>query len=50
MRLGRSKVRIETERMTLRAPVHSDFRQWAALREGSAAFLQPWEPTWAPII
>lgn len=48
MRLGRSKVRIETERMTLRAPVHSDFRQWAALREGSAAFLQPWEPTWAP--
>lgn len=48
MRLGRSKLRIETERMTLRAPTHSDFRQWAALREASADFLQPWEPTWAP--
>lgn len=48
MRLGRAKVRIETERMTLRAPQHGDYRQWASLREASAAFLQPWEPTWAP--
>lgn len=43
----RKKVRLETERMTLRPPVHSDFRAWAALRQESAEFLQPWEPTWA---
>jgi ribosomal-protein-alanine N-acetyltransferase len=47
MRLSRRKVRIETERLTLREPQHSDFKQWADLRERSAAFLQPWEPTWA---
>ena len=46
--LGRARrVRIETERMTLRLPLHADFRQWADLREKSAAFLTPWEPTWA---
>ncbi|MCF1708553.1 GNAT family N-acetyltransferase [Tabrizicola sp. J26] len=46
--LGRARrVRIETERMTLRLPQHADFRQWAALREQSAAFLTPWEPTWS---
>ena len=43
----RRKVRIETERMTLRPPVHSDFRQWTALRRASVDFLTPWEPTWA---
>ena len=43
----RRKVQLETERMTLRPPVHGDFRQWAALRDTSAAFLQQWEPTWA---
>ena len=48
MRLGpRRKLRIETERLTLRAPQHADFRQWANLRQSSAPFLQPWEPTWA---
>ncbi|EKE44410.1 acetyltransferase, GNAT family [Oceaniovalibus guishaninsula JLT2003] len=47
MRLARRKVRIETERLTLRPPRHSDFRDWADLRERSAAFLQPWEPVWA---
>ncbi|MBN2906021.1 MAG: GNAT family N-acetyltransferase [Rhodobacteraceae bacterium] len=41
------KVRIETERMTLRPPAHSDFRDWATLRADSAAFLTPWEPAWA---
>jgi ribosomal-protein-alanine N-acetyltransferase len=30
----------------LHAPRMSDFRQWADLRAGSKAFLQPWEPTW----
>ena len=45
---GRRKVRIETERMTLRPPQHSDFRGWTALRQTSAEFLTPWEPTWSP--
>ncbi len=31
----RRRVRIETERMTLRLPQHADFRAWAALREAS---------------
>lgn len=43
----RRKVRLETERMTLRPPVHADFRPWAALRQESEEFLTPWEPTWA---
>ncbi len=42
------KVRIETERLTLRPPVHTDYRAWAALRVASRDFLTPWEPTWAP--
>ncbi len=42
------KLRIETERMTLRPPQHSDFRAWASLRQSSKEFLSPWEPTWAP--
>ncbi|TFL18913.1 GNAT family N-acetyltransferase [Jannaschia formosa] len=41
------KTRVETERMTLRLPQHGDYRAWVALRESSAAFLQPWEPEWA---
>ena len=44
----RRKVRLETERMTLRPPIHADFRQWTALRRESEAFLTPWEPIWAP--
>ncbi len=48
MRFGRAKrVRIETERMTLRPPQHGDLTEWAALRELSRDFLAPWEPTWA---
>jgi ribosomal-protein-alanine N-acetyltransferase len=42
------RVRIETERMTLRLPQHADFRAWTTLRDQSAAFLAPWEPVWAP--
>lgn len=41
------KVRIETERMTLRPPAHADFRPWTGLRQLSRDFLVPWEPTWA---
>lgn len=44
----RGKVRIDTERMILRPPVHSDYRAWASLRETSAGFLKPWEPSWSP--
>ncbi len=41
------KFRVETERLTLRPPIHSDFRAWSALRVTSRAYLTPWEPTWA---
>jgi [ribosomal protein S5]-alanine N-acetyltransferase len=44
----RRRLRIETERMTLRLPQHSDFHEWAALRHESADFLTRWEPAWAP--
>ncbi|PRX38289.1 ribosomal-protein-alanine N-acetyltransferase [Meinhardsimonia xiamenensis] len=44
----RRRVRIETERMFLRPPQHGDYRAWVALRQASAAFLTPWEPSWAP--
>ncbi|KAF0675794.1 GNAT family N-acetyltransferase [Profundibacterium mesophilum] len=47
MILARSKVRIETERMTLRPPRHGDFRAWSELRRDSRDFLAPWEPTWS---
>ncbi len=47
MLLYRRKVRIETERMTLRPPVHADWRPWSELRRESEAFLTPWEPVWA---
>ncbi|MEM1065622.1 MAG: GNAT family protein [Pseudomonadota bacterium] len=44
----RRKVRIETDRLILRPPAHSDFRAWVALRQASAEFLVPWEPSWSP--
>ena len=40
------RVRVETERMTLRLPQHGDFRAWTTLRDQSAPFLTPWEPVW----
>ncbi len=43
----RRKVRIETERMTLRLPQHNDWKAWAGLRAESATFLTQWEPVWA---
>jgi ribosomal-protein-alanine N-acetyltransferase len=46
--LGRGRrLRIDTDRMILRPPVHGDYRAWVALREDSRAFLSPWEPSWA---
>ncbi len=47
MLLVRRKVKIETERLTLRLPVHADFRPWVALRQASEAHLVPWEPRWS---
>lgn len=47
MFMPRRKVRIETERLTLRQPVLSDFRDWSSLREHSIEFLTPWEPQWS---
>ena len=43
----RRRPKLETERMTLRLPVHGDWRAWAELRESSAEFLTPWEPVWS---
>ena len=41
------KLQIETERLALRLPAHSDYRSWSELRRRSASFLTPWEPTWS---
>jgi [ribosomal protein S5]-alanine N-acetyltransferase len=43
----RRRAKVETERLTLRLPLHGDWRAWSALRQDSAAFLTPWEPVWA---
>jgi ribosomal-protein-alanine N-acetyltransferase len=37
---------LEGEQIRLRPPKMSDHAEWAQLRQGSRAFLQPWEPTW----
>jgi [ribosomal protein S5]-alanine N-acetyltransferase len=47
MLLVKRKVKLETERLTLRPPTHSDFREWAQLRRDGADYLIPWEPSWA---
>ena len=44
----RAKLRVETERMSLRLPVASDISAWAELRQDSEAFLVQWEPLWSP--
>lgn len=43
----RRPLRLETERMVLRLPIHADFAPWVELRVESRAFLTPWEPVWA---
>ena len=40
------ELRLESERLILRAPVMEDWADWARLRSESRDFLQPWEPTW----
>ncbi len=39
-------LRLDGGSVRLRPHRASDFAEWSALREGSRAFLQPWEPTW----
>jgi ribosomal-protein-alanine N-acetyltransferase len=36
-----------SQRLILRPPHLSDYRQWAELRTKSEEFLKPWEPTWS---
>lgn len=40
--------RLEGERVRLRHPELKHYQEWSRLREASRAFLQPWEPIWAP--
>lgn len=47
MFIRRRSFRLESERMVLRLPAHSDFTAWSALRIQSRAFLTPWEPVWS---
>ncbi|SOC02109.1 GNAT family N-acetyltransferase [Rhodobacter maris] len=47
MFLRRRKPLVETERLTLRLPLHADYRGWAALRTESREFLAQWEPAWS---
>ncbi len=35
-----------SDRLELRLPKQSDYRQWSELRRSSRGFLEPWEPTW----
>jgi ribosomal-protein-alanine N-acetyltransferase len=44
----RPRMLIEGERTFLRPPAFGDHIDWARLRHDSAAFLQAWEPVWAP--
>jgi ribosomal-protein-alanine N-acetyltransferase len=37
---------LDGERIRLRPPRMADYGEWAALRQASRSFLQPWEPTW----
>jgi ribosomal-protein-alanine N-acetyltransferase len=46
-RYTRSRVELETERLTLRPPLQRDFEAWARLRRDSRTFLVPWEPSWS---
>ncbi len=45
--LGRPRLRIETDRLSLRPPQHVDYSGWSELRRHSVGFLSPWEPSWA---
>ncbi|MGI6851438.1 GNAT family N-acetyltransferase [Mesorhizobium sp. 1B3] len=46
--LRRDPPALKGERVNLRFPVATDYREWAALRDESRRFLEPWEPRWSP--
>lgn len=37
---------IEGPRLVMRAPVMTDWQEWARLRAASRDYLEPWEPVW----
>jgi [ribosomal protein S5]-alanine N-acetyltransferase len=41
------RIIIRGDGVMLRQPVMDDFEEWAALRQRSRAFLEPWEPLWS---
>lgn len=43
-----SRRALRSGEVVLRAPEFGDYEAWADLRNRSRAFLEPWEPTWAP--
>ncbi|MBE9477491.1 MAG: GNAT family N-acetyltransferase [Proteobacteria bacterium] len=47
MFVRKSRVMIETERLTLRLPIPKDHFNWVDLRKNSIEYLTPWEPVWA---
>lgn len=46
--LRREPPALRGTRVTLRFPRRSHFSEWSTLRRDSRAFLEPWEPRWAP--
>lgn len=38
---------LQGDRVYLRMPQFRDYAEWAAVREESRKFLEPWEPTWS---
>jgi len=46
--LRRPSPALKGDRVSLRLPETSDYKEWAALRSSSRSFLEPWEPRWAP--
>jgi [ribosomal protein S5]-alanine N-acetyltransferase len=42
----RAELSLAADGLTIRPPQMGDYEIWAALREQSRGFLQPWEPTW----
>jgi len=46
--LRRDTPKLKGDRVTLRLPEAGDLHEWAALRQESRGFLEPWEPRWSP--
>jgi len=44
----RTEPGLSNQTVRLRLPRRGDYAAWAALRQRSRGFLEPWEPTWAP--